>query len=142
MTSERDQTALNLVEEDNRAIEGGKEVTSERAEINLIDLIKAHDVTTSERAETVNNIFGSDTAIEASKEEKVEEETSSERELVNLIEEEDTAGKEQEEEEEEEEEAVDLPSSNAEDEAPGLSETQSPTLEKVIKDFHSLLIRH
>ena len=138
MTSERDQTALNLVEEDNRAIEGGKEVTSERAEINLIDLIKAHDVTTSERAETVNNIFGSDTAIEASKEEKVEEETS-ERELVNLIEEEDTAGKE---EEEEEEEAVDLPSSNAEDEDPGLSEIQSPTLEKVIKDFHSLLIHH
>ena len=137
MTSERDQTALNLVEEDNRAIEGGKEVTSERAEINLIDLIKAHDVTTSERAETVNNIFGSDTAIEASKEEKVEEETS-ERELVNLIEEEDTAGKE----EEEEEEAVDLPSSNAEDEDLGLSEIQSPTLEKVIKDFHSLLIHH
>ena len=137
MTSERDQTALNLVEEDNRAIEGGKEVTSERAEINLIDLIKAHDVTTSERAETVNNIFGSDTAIEASKEEKVEEETSSERELVNLIEEEDTAGKE-----EEEEEAVDLPSSNTEDEALGLSEIQSPTLEKVIKDFHSLLIHH
>ena len=136
MTSEREQTALNLVEEDNRAIEGGKEVTSERAEINLIDLIKAHDVTTSERAETVNNIFGSDTAIEASKEEKVEEETS-ERELVNLIEEEDTAGKE-----EEEEEAVDLPSSNAEDEDPGLSEIQSPTLEKVIKDFHSLLIHH
>merc|ERR1719412_2092678 len=121
VTSERDQTALNLVEEDNRAIEGGKEVTSERAEINLIDLIKAHDVTTSERAETVNNIFGSDTAIEASKEEKVEEETS-ERVLVNLIEEEDTAGKE-----EEEEEAVDLPSSNTED---GLSEIQSPTLEK------------
>ena len=137
MTSERDQTALNLVEEDNRAIEGGKEVTSERAEINLIDLIKAHDVTTSERAETVNNIFGSDTAIEGSKEEKVEEETS-ERVLVNLIEEEDTAGKE----EEEEEEAVDLPSSNAEDEDPGLSEIQSPTLEKVIKDFHSLLIHH
>ena len=137
MTSERDQTALNLVEEDNRAIEGGKEVTSERAEINLIDLIKAHDVTTSERAETVNNIFGSDTAIEGSKEEKVEEETS-ERELVNLIEEEDTAGKE----EEEEEEAVDLPSSNAEDEALGLSEIQSPTLEKVIKDFHSPLIHH
>ena len=136
MTSEREQTALNLVEEDNRAIEGGKEVTSERAEINLIDLIKAHDVTTSERAETVNNIFGSDTAIEASKEEKVEEETSSERELVNLIEEEDTAGKE------EEEEAVDLPSSNTEDEALGLSEIQSPTLEKVIKDFHSLLIHH
>ena len=134
MTSEREQTALNLVEEDNRAIEGGKEVTSERAEINLIDLIKAHDVTTSERAETVNNIFGSDTAIEASKEEKVEEETS-ERQLVNLIEEEDTAGKE----EEEEEEAVDLPSSNAED---GLPEIQSPTLEKVIKDFHSLLIHH
>ena len=134
MTSERDQTALNLVEEDNRAIEGGKEVTSERAEINLIDLIKAHDVTTSERAETVNNIFGSDTAIEASKEEKVEEETS-ERVLVNLIEEEDTAGKE-------EEEAVDLPSSSAEDEDPGLSEIQSPTLEKVIKDFHSLLIHH
>merc|ERR1719412_2940471 len=121
VTSERDQTALNLVEEDNRAIEGGKEVTSERAEINLIDLIKAHDVTTSERAETVNNIFGSDTAIEGSKEEKLEEETS-ERELVNLIEEEDTAGKE-----EEEEEAVDLPSSNTED---GLSEIQSPTLEK------------
>ena len=138
MTSEREQTALNLVEEDNRAIEGGKEVTSERAEINLIDLIKAHDVTTSERAETVNNIFGSDTAIEGSKEEKMEEETS-ERELVNLIEEEDTAGKE---EEEEEEEAVDLPSSNAEDQDPGLSEIQSPTLEKVIKDFHSLFIHH
>ena len=137
MTSEREQTALNLVEEDNRAIEGGKEVTSERAEINLIDLIKAHDVTTSERAETVNNIFGSDTAIEGSKEEKVEEETS-ERELVNLIEEEDTAGKE----EEEEEEAVDLPSSNAEDEDLGLSEIQSPTLEKVIKDLHSPLIHH